>query len=92
MHELLIFIVIFLLLSDLFMEAIELRLLPKRRSQSSFAQVLPRKAAVSQQVLYVVGGMSRREATKSGERYDPKEGRWKAIGEFFQGFSYRQSV
>lgn len=64
------------------MEAITFQLIPKRRSQSSFAQVLPRKAALTQQILYVVGGMSRREATKSGERYDPKEGRWKAIGNY----------
>ena len=62
------------------MEAIEFRLLPKRKPQSAAAQVLPRKAALTQQILYVVGGMSRREATKSGEKYDPKEGRWKAIG------------
>lgn len=67
-------------ISDLLFEAIKFSLLPKRRSQSSIAKVLPRKAAVSYQVLYAIGGMSRREATKSVERYDPKEGRWKAIG------------
>ena len=71
------------------MDAIRFQLLPKRRSQSN--QVLPRKAALTQQILYVVGGMSRREATKSGERYDPKEGRWKAIGNLFHltpGFNF----
>lgn len=67
--------------SDLLLEAVEFLLLPKRRSASTLAQVLPRKAAQSQQVLYVIGGMSRREATRSAERYDPKEGRWKAIAE-----------
>lgn len=30
--------------------------------------------------MYAIGGMSRREASKSGEKYDPKEGKWKPIG------------
>ena len=81
------------------LEAIEYRLLPKRHPQSSIAKVLPRKAALSQNVLYAIGGMSRREATKSAERYDPKEGRWKAIGtysfillEYFQNCLYKALI
>jgi len=66
---------------DLLFKTTEYLLLPKRRSQSSLARVLPRKAASTQQVLYAVGGMRRREALKSAERYDPKEGRWKTIGD-----------
>lgn len=31
-------------------------------------------------MLYAIGGMSRREASKSGEKFDPKEGKWKPIG------------
>ena len=64
----------FLFFSDLLFDAFRHYLLHDR------VQVLPRKATSSYQVLYAVGGMSRREATKSAERYDPKEGRWKAIG------------
>ena len=31
-------------------------------------------------VMYAIGGMSRREASKSGEKYDPRERKWKTIG------------
>ena len=31
--------------------------------------------------MYAVGGMRRREALKSAEKFDVKEGRWKTIGE-----------
>lgn len=38
-----------------------------------------RRPTSDHQVLYSVGGMSRREASKSGEKYDPKEGKWTPI-------------
>ena len=31
-------------------------------------------------VMYAIGGMSRREASKSAEKYDPRERKWKTIG------------
>ena len=68
-------------LSDLLLQTIEYFLLPKRRSQSALAKVLPRKASSAHQVMYAVGGMRRREALKSAEKFDVKEGRWKTIGE-----------
>ena len=69
--------------SDLLLEATEYLLLPKRKSQvqSQNRRVAPRRPTSVNQVLYAIGGMSRREASKSGEKYDPREGRWKAIGE-----------
>ncbi len=50
------------------------------RANSQSPREMPRKPAALQQILYAVGGMSRREKLKSGERYDPKEGKWKPIG------------
>lgn len=38
-----------------------------------------RRPTSDQQVLFSVGGMSRREASKSGEKFDPKEGKWSPI-------------
>jgi hypothetical protein len=38
-----------------------------------------RRPTSDHQVLYSVGGMSRREASKSGEKFDPKEGKWTPI-------------
>ncbi|EDO31299.1 predicted protein, partial [Nematostella vectensis] len=69
------------LCSDLLLEATELLLLPRRRLQSQTTRVQPRKAVSSHQVLYAIGGMSRRDASKSGERFDPRQGKWKPIGD-----------
>ena len=44
-------------------------------------RVVPRRPTSVNHVLYAIGGMSRREASKSGEKYDPKERKWKPIGE-----------
>ncbi|XP_047122780.1 kelch-like protein diablo [Hydra vulgaris] len=64
---------------DLLLEATKFLLLPKLKTAS--ACILPRKFAASHHVMYAVGGMSRREAMKTAEKYDPKEGKWKPIGE-----------
>ena len=72
---------IFLLhLSNLLIEAAKLLLTPRGRAPSQSPRETPRKPASVQQILYAIGGMSRREKLKSGERYDPKEGKWKPIG------------
>lgn len=78
-----------LIFSDQLFEAIRFSLLPKRRSQSTMSKLLPRKATSSHHVLYAIGGMSRREATRSVERYDPKEGRWKAVGKWLKLFEHK---
>ena len=65
--------------SDLMLEAVRFQLLPNRRSLSPLAKISARKSSSVQAVLYAVGGMSRRKATKSAERFDPKEGRWKNV-------------
>ena len=67
--------------SDLLLKTTEYLLLPKRRPPSALSKVLSRKASSAQQVMYAVGGMRRREALKSAEKFDVKEGRWKTIGE-----------
>ena len=71
-------LLLILLLSDLLLEATKFLLLPKLKTISG--RILPRKYASSHQVMYAVGGMSRREAMKTAEKYDPKEGKWKPIG------------
>lgn len=67
--------------SDLLLEATECLLIPKRKSQMHNHRVAPRRPTSVNHVLYAIGGMSRREASKSGEKYDPKERKWKTIGE-----------
>lgn len=67
--------------SDLLLEATECILIPKRKSQIHSHRVAPRRPTSVNHVLYAIGGMSRREASKSGEKYDPKERKWKTIGE-----------
>ena len=69
--------------SDLLLEATECLLLPKRKSQMHNHRVAPRRPTTVNHVLYAIGGMSRREASKSGEKYDPRERKWKTIGEAF---------
>lgn len=71
---------IFLLSSDLLFEATACLLLPRRKSQIQTERIQPRRPISVNQVMYAIGGMSRREASKSGEKYDPKEGKWKPIG------------
>ena len=66
--------------SILLIEAAKLLITPRGRTASQSPREMPRKPASVQQILYAIGGMSRREKLKSGERYDPKEGRWKSIG------------
>lgn len=66
--------------SDLLLEATECLLLPKRKSQIHSHRVAPRRPTTVNHVLYAIGGMSRREASKSGEKYDPRERKWKTIG------------
>ena len=66
--------------SDLLLEATECLLIPKRKSQIHTHRVVPRRPTSVNHVLYAIGGMSRREASKSGEKYDPKERKWKPIG------------
>ena len=68
--------------SKLLIEAAKLLLIPRGRAASQSPRETPRKPASVQQILYAIGGMSRREKLKSGERYDPKEGKWKPIGMF----------
>jgi len=65
----------------LLMEAVRLLLMPRGRAASQSPRETPRKPASVQQILYAIGGMSRREKLKSGERYDPKEGKWKPIAD-----------
>lgn len=67
--------------SDLLLEATECLLIPKRKSQIHTHRVVPRRPTSVNHVLYAIGGMSRREASKSGEKYDPKERKWKPIGD-----------
>lgn len=67
--------------SDLLFEAAECLLLPKRRSQIRNQRVSPRRPTTVNHVMYAIGGMSRREASKSGEKYDPRERKWKTIGD-----------
>ncbi|XP_022795178.1 kelch-like protein diablo [Stylophora pistillata] len=67
--------------SDLLLEAAECLLLPKRKSQVHSHRVAPRRPTTVNHVLYAIGGMSRREASKSGEKYDPRERKWKTIGD-----------
>ncbi|XP_020610490.1 kelch-like protein 20 [Orbicella faveolata] len=67
--------------SDLLLEATECLLIPKRKSQMHNHRVAPRRPTSVNHVLYAIGGMSRREASKSGEKYDPKERKWKTIGD-----------
>lgn len=76
-----------LLNSDLLLEATECLLLPKRKSQMHNHRVAPRRPTTVNHVLYAIGGMSRREASKSGEKYDPRERKWKTIGEVILSFS-----
>ena len=45
-----------------------------------------RRPTLDRQVLYSVGGMSRREASKSGEKFDPKVGKWMPICEYINCF------
>lgn len=66
--------------SDLLLEATECLLLPKRKSQIHSHRVAPRRPVSVNHVMYAIGGMSRREASKSGEKYDPRERKWKTIG------------
>ena len=66
--------------SDLLLEATECLLLPKRKSQIHSHRVAPRRPTSVNHVMYAIGGMSRREASKSGEKYDPRERKWKTIG------------
>ena len=47
-----------------------------------------RRPTSDHQVLYSVGGMSRREASKSGEKYDPKEGKWTPICKLLSTLRY----
>ena len=68
--------------SDLLLEATECLLIPKRKSQIQNHRVIPRRPTSVNQVLYAIGGMSRREASKSGEKFDPREGKWKPMGRF----------
>ncbi|XP_065069986.1 kelch-like protein 20 isoform X2 [Rhopilema esculentum] len=66
----------------LLIEAAKLLFLPPRgRTLTQSPRETPRKPAAVQQILYAIGGMSRREKLKSGERYDPKEGKWKPIAD-----------
>ncbi|XP_031574419.1 kelch-like protein diablo [Actinia tenebrosa] len=69
------------LCSDLLFEATTCLLLPRRKSQIAKERVQPRRPMSVNKVLYAIGGMSRREASKSGEKFDPKEGKWKPIGD-----------
>ncbi|XP_068726109.1 kelch-like protein diablo [Montipora capricornis] len=66
---------------DFLLEAAECHLLPKRKSQLHNHRVAPRRPTAVNHVLYAIGGMSRREASKSGEKYDPRERKWKTIGD-----------
>ena len=69
--------------SGLLLEATECLLIPKRKSHMHTHRVVPRRPTSVNHVLYAIGGMSRREASKSGEKYDPKERKWKPIGKVF---------
>lgn len=69
------------LCSDLLLEAAECLLLPKRKSQIHSHRVVPRRPTSVNYVMYAIGGMSRREASKSAEKYDPRERKWKTIGD-----------
>eukprot|EP00794_Sanderia_malayensis_P007782 gene7782-8627_t len=66
---------------NLLIEAVKLLVTNQSRAPNLSPREMPRKPAAVQQILYAVGGMSRREKLKSGERYDPKEGKWKPIGD-----------
>ena len=66
--------------SDLLLEATECLLLPKRKSQIHSHRMAPRRPTSVNHVMYAIGGMSRREASKSGEKYDPRERKWKPVG------------
>jgi len=70
--------------SDLLFEAAACLLLPRRKSQIQTERIQPRRPISVNHVMYAIGGMSRREASKSGEKYDPKEGKWKPIGKYIQ--------
>ncbi|KAK3712038.1 hypothetical protein QZH41_008375 [Actinostola sp. cb2023] len=69
------------LCSDLLFEATACLLIPRRKSQVQTERIQPRRPISVNHVMYAIGGMSRREASKSGEKYDPKEGKWKPIGD-----------
>lgn len=66
--------------SDFLLEATGCHLLPKRKSQLHSQRGAPRKPTTVNHAMYAIGGMSRREASKSGEKYDPQERKWKTIG------------